>query len=527
MHKTKLIIFFAVISFAFFGGVGVARGEILISTSGTLSVSNETYKLTNDIVANGTAFTITAKDIIFDLNGYTITYNAQASASPVYGIYTPMSTADRFVIKNGTIIQGAGNSDKSSGIYIFGGYLYGPNELYNLIIKVNGKEADGFVASQGYSFQDSKIHNVFFETNGTTTDISSAPNCITVSETDGGIEIYDNICLRGHSGINLSLAGLGTPTAKPSKIYGNLIQQERVGGVKAPYGISLGKASYVSIYNNQIITDNGRGIMIDGWGNGVPEGSHNNNIYNNTIDVQYSTPATQGQYVENNVYGLAARYSSGYNTFDNNTVIATTLLTGADAGYVDGSNIGSDTSDLLSTNLTVSNNIFIVRDPGGQAIYGPIIFRWQCVNDALAINNKYYPALPFELINTCSVGRITYTNNTILNPIPSELINAPVGLKLTKFLDNYLLQWDKNLESDVFEYVVYRDGVKLPISSRGGTFYVDANVSGTHTYSLSALSFSGVESSRGSEISTNSAQNGWQSSPDTIPPSAPTGLAVI
>ena len=79
----------------------------------------------------------------------------------------------------------------------------------------------------------------------------------------------------------------------------------------------------------------------------------------------------------------------------------------------------------------------------------------------------------------------------------------------------YLLEWGSNSEADVFEYIVYRDGEKLPMSPRGGTFYVDVDVGGTHAYSISALTLSGNEGPRCSEVSTASAQNGWG---DPAPP---------
>jgi len=101
---------------------------------------------------------------------------------------------------------------------------------------------------------------------------------------------------------------------------------------------------------------------------------------------------------------------------------------------------------------------------------------------------------------------------------------APTGLSIRRFLDSYLLKWSPNSEGDVYEYHVYRDGAKIPgLSSRGGTFYVDADIGGTHTYSIRALTLSGNEGPRCPEVSTTSAKIGWWGG---SPPSPPSGLTI-
>ena len=95
------------------------------------------------------------------------------------------------------------------------------------------------------------------------------------------------------------------------------------------------------------------------------------------------------------------------------------------------------------------------------------------------------------------------------SPTPTPTPAAPTGLRLTKFFDDYVLQWDDNTEADVLEYYVYKNGARIPISSRGGTFYVDRNVAGTHTYSVSALTLTGTEGPRCTAVSTTTAGNAW------------------
>ena len=59
------------------------------------------------------------------------------------------------------------------------------------------------------------------------------------------------------------------------------------------------------------------------------------------------------------------------------------------------------------------------------------------------------------------------------------------------------------------EYIIYRDGERLPISSRGGQFFVDTDVAGDHEYYVTALSLGGDESAQSPIVSTMDAEDGW------------------
>jgi hypothetical protein len=97
-----------------------------------------------------------------------------------------------------------------------------------------------------------------------------------------------------------------------------------------------------------------------------------------------------------------------------------------------------------------------------------------------------------------------------MTPTPT-VPTAPQSVMLTRFLDSYMLEWGRNPEADVYEYRVYRDGVALPISTRGGFFYVDVGADDglAHTYSVSAVTLSGLESPQSATISTADARNAW------------------
>ncbi len=497
--------------------VSLSFAQVNVTAPGTLDQAGTTYRLMNDIYADGTAFRITANDVVFDMNGHSITYNNSSSSSNVYGVYIDTGI-DRVRITNGVILQGPGKSKSSPAIYIYGAsWVKGPIELDHLIIRVDGEECDGILAPYGYSFNGSIIHHVFIESHSTTTEMDgSGAECISVTASDpGGVNIYNNILYGGHRGVGAITMGLSAASPDQTNIYNNLIQQTRAEGSKAPYGIYVPKGQNVHVYNNQIISDNGRGIIIDGWGQGVSKGANNNLVEDNRIDVQYSESASSGAYVENNVYGIRDRYSSGDNTFQNNTVMVTNEVNGDLYGFY----IGSDATDHLMKNLNVKNNTIIARK--GTNSRTPYVFAFSYADQVSVTDNKYLTDGQLEFSG--NVTDLTMSNNVPLN-IPQSSPAAPTGLTLTKFLNCYVLQWTNNSEPDVFEYIVYRDGQKMNMSPRGGTFFIDGDVSGSHSYSLSALTLSGTEGPRSSSISTSEAADGWSIKTSEV--SIPQGLTV-
>ncbi len=505
---------FAIVSLC----VGTVWAETELTGPATLNKAGEYYRLTEDITASGTAFTITADNITLNLNEHAITYNNNSSESSVYGVRI---SASNVTVKNGTIIQGSGKSSRSPVIYIDGGS--GGHELHHLSLKVIGFKCYGIHNPSSGSFNSSKIHHVYLEHQMTTDGADGyGLDGILVEARTGGVEIYDNILVESHTGIQLRYSGhYGGPVR--SDIYRNYIQHRRREGAKSPYGIALIRSHEVYVYDNQIISDSGRGITLDGWSGGTAKGTDNCTVSNNRIDVMYSTVAGGGWYAENNVYGIRDRYSSGENIIENNIVIVDNDVEGSMYAFY----IGSDSADSLMFDILIQNNTIIARDPGKEST-GSNVFVWGWAEEITCINNEYYTDGTLQKYAWgASVANLTFTNNTAITP-ESYTPAAPTGLNLTKFLDSYLLKWNDSIdvhgESQTYEYIVYRDGEKLDISPRGGTFYVDIDVGGTHTYSISALTLSGNEGPRCPEVSTTSAKIGWWGG---SPPSSPSSLRII
>jgi len=135
-------------------------------------------------------------------------------------------------------------------------------------------------------------------------------------------------------------------------------------------------------------------------------------------------------------------------------------------------------------------------------------------------NDDYY--------NNGGIDKLNESGNTpiVLN---SYTPAAPTGLSIVRFFNSYLLRWDDNLkkgETQTYEYIVYRDGQKLDISPRGGTFYVDIDVDGMHTYSVSAINLSKIEGPKSESVSTSNAKNGWWDDLDNTPPRSPINVRI-
>lgn len=484
------------------GGSGENPRDEIPPAAVVLDYPNRIHKLEADLTAPGTAVVVTADDVTLDLNGHTITYNAEPSSTSVFGVYVAVGV-DRVTITNGTILQGAGKSPDSPAILLYGAsWQAGPHMIHDLVIRTVGVESGGIQADKGYSFNGSKIFRTYIEVLGDTSAIDGygADPLSLSAQNRGGIEIHDNVLVGGHRGMQLIY--IGADDANRSDVYKNRIQQKRRPGSKAPYGILLaGRSHNVHIYDNQIISDDGRGINVDGWGQGVEVGASGNFVYRNRIDVQYSSSATEGEYVENNVYGIRDRYSSGDNTFEENTVIAASDV----RGDVFGIFIGSDDTDPLMRDIIVRNNTIIARRGKSQA-NEPYAFQFSPADSVTVTDNKY---LADGLsVGDEAVGKLTLSGNSVL-PTDSETPPAPKGVTVTRFLDSYLIEWTDVAAKGVYEYVIYRDGKRLPISPRGGTFYVDLDAAVARAYAVSAMTLDGREGPRSAEVSTEASKDGW------------------
>lgn len=482
-----------------------------VSATQTLTKDNETYVLTQNIASDGTAFTISGNNITFDLNSHVITYNNKSSGAGI------VVNGTNNKVKNGSIVQGANRSGTSPAVKLNGsGHV-----ISYLGIKVNGVITGSEQHASGVELYSSRttIHHVYIENYGETSNVSYSPVGIYGDHrTTAGFTLNDNIIFNSHQGIGLTFLGLSTENPEKTRIFNNYIQHTRTPGTKSPYGIALGKSRNVDIYNNQVISDEGRGIALDGLGQGVPRGTDFIKVYNNRIDVEYRVTAQSGAYVENNIYGVRDRYSSGNNSFDDNIIMVNNEAGGISTGLF----IGSDNVDPLMTNLYVRNNKIIARSSTSNSS----ALRYNIASQ-LAVTGNEYIADNFKLTDfffdaNGGIPNLVDSPNTVLTATPYTPAK-PAGLKLRKFFNSYVLTWNNNNEAQTFEYVLYRDGKPIDISTRGGTFYVDGNVTGAHTYSVAAKNLQGGLSSQSDPVSTGNALVGWTTT-TSLRPLPPLGV---
>ena len=489
-----------------------------LSGPGTLSKAGETYRLTRDISSTGTAFTITGNNITLDLNGHTVT---AATSSSGYGIVVSGSNNKVF---GGMVVVGGGSQVNIAGIYITGSN----NEVYYNQIRANGGTITGdvFVNTVRWSGSTPNIHHNFCYASGHSTALAYAVD--NIAGTGGGAtgaRVHDNVIVGGHRGIDCTLVGNKSLSNPRSYIYNNYIQNARTGGVKQPMGISVTESNNFDVYGNQVISDDSRGISICNWGNGSA-GITGTVVYNNRVDVGYTLPAQGGQYPENHVNAVRSRYGAYGIVYRDNIFIVDNAVAG---GQTECLNMGSDTPDNQANNQVI-NNVLINHDRSNTWSGG---IAMDCDKWLLISGNQYY-GLPQlhgiwygEWAYTHDGGANyppTVTGNTNIAPT-SYVPGVPTGLSLRKFFNSYLLTWNLLNESQTYEYYVYRDGSKIPgISSRGGSFYIDPDATGTHTYQVSAVNLNGQEGAPCAAVSTNAATDGWRSGAESETPKSPIGL---
>ncbi len=495
------------------------QNGIAVTGPGVLTVDGGYYVLTQDISAPGTAITINAENVTLDLNRNRITYNTSSGSGPYYGVYVPLGSGggDGYKITNGYIVQGAGASTGGAAVYVGGAsWMFDPKEISYLVTYTHSYLSSGITAPLGYGFYNGEVHHCYVLCDGGTnpsngsggTSIAMTANPYG-NTTPSSVSIHDNIVVGPHRGPSLGYAGWMIDNPQKSYMYNNLIQHKRkLDGAKSAYGLNLAKCRNVDIYDNQIITDYGRGIMMDGYENTAVRGVDYCNIYNNRIDVAYTNECVGGFYPENRVYGIRCRYASGNNSFTNNVVMVENRVPPGSNRWAWAFYIGSDSwsSGQYMENIEITGNTIIARKYGTNP--NPQCINFDVCKSVNVADNRYQTDGTF-ITDSSQVTTLTQSNNTVFNPTATPSAAAPTGLRLTKFFNDYVLRWNDNPESDVLEYYVYKDGVRIPISSRGGTFYVDRNVTGTHTYSISALTLTGTEGPQCGPVSTTTAGNAW------------------
>lgn len=246
---------------------------VRISAARTLDQAGATYLLTADVSAPGTAFPVTARNVTLDLGGHTVTYGT--AGGTCYGVYTEYQyDSGALVVRNGSIVQGAGLGSKSPAVVVRGGHDV---RLSRLDVRVAGPDCHGILVYDGL-------------TGALRIDHCSVA-CLTTVVTDRhfpGVAALWLGALEGPVEIDSNLV-----TASPQwgiKVQGRsttgelLIHHNRILGTKAlvsnAYALGIHKPK-ARVFENEVLGES-RGIHLDGQDNF----GHEAEVCDNAITAQ-------------------------------------------------------------------------------------------------------------------------------------------------------------------------------------------------------------------------------------------------
>ena len=251
-------------------GASSAFALTYVNAPRTLSTAGETYVLTADITASGTAFPITANNVTLDGQGHSIVYATSGSGNAVN-----LSNRSGVTVKNCAISLPDTTTATGGAHAIYGNSSSSCTVTGNNINLDKGSAAGNHGIALLYGSNNVVHHN--------TVRARPVGRCISV-EQNNYAQVYANVLtLTPNMGgthtacIYVSCSSISAPGQ--FNVYGNTITVNGASGSVRNHGIWLAVwALNGQVHDNQITnnSDESRGIMID-------LNSNNNKIYNNTI----------------------------------------------------------------------------------------------------------------------------------------------------------------------------------------------------------------------------------------------------
>lgn len=249
------------------------RNIVKLSGPAELNKPDTEYVVESNIVADGTAFTITADNVTLNLNGHTVVYNnKKLSDDPksVYGIIIPRFGQSNIAIVNGKIKQGAGQGGGNVA-----GWGHNPIfaegvknlEIAGINAEYSGKDIVGFFIHWG---ENAHIHHNTIEDRGT--HITNRHQGLDAIRIEGAnAKIHHNLVKRARHRAFI-IAG-------NSEVFNNEIYIDS--HATNSFGVTCYKINNFKIHHNKIYGTGEHPIGI-----GAVAGSSNGEIYSNYIEVQ-------------------------------------------------------------------------------------------------------------------------------------------------------------------------------------------------------------------------------------------------
>ena len=380
-----------------------AWSVIYVSGPATLDRSGETYVVSQNFSCSGTAFTITASNVVLDLGGHTVTYGTGGATS--YGVNI---TGVNATVKNGTLTQAAPNTIQCHAIYSRHVSNTAGPIIHDLTINTHSAGSRGiYLNGAGQGLQ---IYSCVFNTSNTVVSLddegcpaiqlwlapfgSATARALIHHNTINGAQ--RGIDLIGPEPVNLALA--------PSyiDIYSNEIHPLAPAvNAKISAGIHTFCANHCRIFNNVISTSQGRGIKLQYH-------SDYNEVYGNNIDVSDNQPDYY-----NNVFGIRLRHGGSYNKIHDNTIIARS----ANNNIIRAFQMGDEKSVAASgvpTYNEIYNNTFDLRWSGDiDAARACVVFGYTGAGNTFHDNTIISNSTAIEFFDP-PISPVELRHNTIL-----------------------------------------------------------------------------------------------------------------
>ncbi|MFO0753439.1 MAG: carboxypeptidase-like regulatory domain-containing protein [Thermodesulfovibrionales bacterium] len=353
-------------------GAGVAAVEkparaktVNLTAPATLNQSDTEYVLQNDIIANGTAFTIQGSNITLNLNGHTIVY-LNRNASQAYGVYIDGASRSNIAIVNGKITQGNGSCSGQSGV----GKNCNPIYAFETFgIEIGGLEI---------SYRADNTHGVFLHW-------GKAAHIHHTSVQDSGTVVTDR-----HQGIDAIRAG----NLSGSRVHHTTVKTRQV-------GIRVGTGSEI---NNNEVTINSQ--VTNSVGLSIQSGSvHHNKVYGSGVHPIGIWPDHDAKVYSNYVESQSTRSGAEYGdtgsaclrmtwgTGNNSEIMYNTFIVNASANY-NGTGFNSWGRALFvglpeaSLKADIHDNVIIATNNDGKGKAAGIAVVTNNVSSGLVFRNN-------------------------------------------------------------------------------------------------------------------------------------------
>ncbi len=249
-----------------------------VSEAGTLNQPDTEYVLQGNIVADDTAFRITASRVTLNLNGFEIVYG-QSTSQRSHGVAVTGHNLEDVRIVNGRITQGAAGTadDRSKTGWAPVSFPNGVNglEIAGLTVVYRTPDTNGIDVPWG---KNGEIHHNTVEDQGTTViNRHQALGAIKANRAPG-MRIHHNLIQRTRQG--------GIDIGNDTEVFENhiVIDSHSTNSI----GIGAYKVSGFAIYHNTIHGSGEHPIGI-----GIVAGASDGEVFGNKVEVQNTRLGTE------------------------------------------------------------------------------------------------------------------------------------------------------------------------------------------------------------------------------------------